>query len=163
MLQRWRDSFPCGPPPLQRSGDFCRYNVRPSLGGVETDDAHGMAILAVQEDVDQCLAVVLIGVLPPGAPHPNPGGVQHDVGVVVRILRLDRWRARHTEKLPLRRRREPLPRFNLPVQRGALGNLGVAAKLHLHIACGTYDPAIPGKPATSVAGSVENADAACAY
>src|SRR5829696_8799357 len=102
MLQRWRDSCPSGPPPLQLSSDFCRYNARPSLGGVETDDAQGIAILAVQEVADQCLAVVLNGGRAEGAPYPNPGGVQHNVGVMVRILRHDRWRARHNEKLPLR-------------------------------------------------------------
>ena len=54
---------------------------------------------AVQEVVDQCLAVILIVGLVKAAPYPEPGGVQHDIGVMVRILRHDRWRARHTEKL----------------------------------------------------------------
>src|SRR5882757_8946393 len=122
MSQRWRDSFPSGPPPLQLSGDFCRYHARPSLGGVERDDAHGIAIMAVQEVADQCLAVVFIGGLVKAAPYPNPGGVQHDVGVMVRILRHDRWRAKHTEKLPLWRmtKMEPLRRSKLLVQRGCL-------------------------------------------
>src|ERR1700722_2595326 len=144
MLQRWRDSFPCGPPPLQRSGDFCRYNARPSLGGVERDDAHGMAILAVQEVADQCLAVILIGGLAQRAPHPNPVGVQHDVGVVVRILRLDRWRGRHTEKLRLRRRRDRYL-VSTSLCRGRAWKFRGSPKLHLLIACGTNDPAIPGK------------------
>src|SRR6266536_53228 len=57
-----------GKAPSQLVGDIYRHVARPSLGGVEGDDARGMAILAFHQVTDQRLAVgVLFIGLPPSA------------------------------------------------------------------------------------------------
>src|SRR6476620_10498187 len=99
MLHRGRDILPFVAALLQLSSDFGRDIARPSLGGVEGDDAHRMAVHFVQEVADQHLAIrtlIIIG-LAPSAAYPGAAGVQwYEVHVMVRILRHHRWRAIHT-------------------------------------------------------------------
>jgi hypothetical protein len=78
MLHGGRDILPFVPALLQLSSDFGGDIARPSLGGVEGDDAHRTAVDFMQEVADQHLAIrtpIIIG-LAPGAAYPDPEGVQ---------------------------------------------------------------------------------------